>query len=189
MNQRASISIGTERSRTLDYSIAILQILGFAGLTALCADAKIYLSFSPVPITLQSLAVILSGALLGSKKGALSQIVLIAIGASGLSVFSVKGAGYLALLGPTGGYILGFVLAAFVAGWMKEHSFLVGFWKTNAFLFLASLFIFIPGVVWLKTFTGVSTSSALTMGFYPYLLGDIIKTLAAVSFVAVLKKF
>ncbi|MBN8554575.1 MAG: biotin transporter BioY [Deltaproteobacteria bacterium] len=182
------VLISTERSRSADFTIAFLQVVGFAALTALCADAKIYLSFSPVPITLQSLAVILSGAILGARKGMLSQMLLIAAGAAGFSVFSQKGAGYLALMGPTGGYILGFVLTAYVVGWMKDHRYFQGFWQTNMLLFISSLFIFIPGVLWLKVLTNISFSHALTIGFYPYLIGDVLKTLVASSFVFGLKK-
>lgn len=159
--------------------LGALQILAFTTLTALAAHIRIPLPFTPVPITLQSLVVILAGIFLGSKKGATSQIALILAGFLGFSVFSQSGPAYAVVLGPTGGYILGFVFAAYVAGWMKEHLELQGFWSRSLALFGASLFIFIPGVFWLKIFTGQNWGLALSLGLYPFLLGDILKTLVA----------
>lgn len=154
------------------------QIAAFTLLTALCAHAKFYLPFTPVPITLQSFAVVLSGALLGSRKGLASQVLLLVAGSMGFSVFSA-GTGLAVILGPTGGYLLGFLLSAYVAGKIFESEKNLGFFKTNSYLFLASLFIFLPGVVWLKVFTDASWASAIQMGFVPFIAGDILKTVLA----------
>jgi len=132
---------------------ASLQIAGFAALTGLCAHAKFFLPFTPVPITLQTLAVVLAGAMLGPYKGALSQMALIAAGLIGLPVFAQASV-------VTGGYLLGFILAAFVAGWIFQYSKPKSFFLKFNLLFIASLFIFLPGVIWLKTFTGMSFSKA-----------------------------
>jgi len=175
------MSVQTETLRSFTVSKAVivgLQIVGFAALTALCSHAKFYLPFTPVPITLQTLAVVLAGAMLGSKKGAASQLTLIGASLAGIPVFSTPGA----VFGPTGGYILGFVLAAYVSGWMFERLNTKSFMVKFGLLFLASLFIFLPGVVWLKTLTGISFSKAIALGFTPFLIGDLIKTLIATLF-------
>ncbi|MDB5036576.1 MAG: hypothetical protein JWQ35_104 [Bacteriovoracaceae bacterium] len=165
-------------------SIQLAQICLFTALTALAAQIRFPLPGNPVPITLQSLAVILSGAFLGSRKGALSQILLIVLGSAGLAVFSQPNPGYIVLLGPTGGYIFGFVLAAYVSGWISENTPKTSFTNRNIQLFLASLFIFLPGVVWLKTYTGQSLTHAIQLGFVPFIVGDLVKTVIAASIVS-----
>ena len=92
----------------------------FAALTAAVAPFKIPLGFTPVPITLQTLVVLLAGAMLGSYYGALSMILYIVVGALGLPVFAGGGSGIGALLGPTGGYLFSYFIAAFVIGKMLE---------------------------------------------------------------------
>lgn len=184
MMQTSTVSTGFKSSVLL---ISILQIVAFAVLTALCA-ARIPLPFSPVPITLQSLSVVLAGAMLGPWRGALSQITLIGMGLIGLPVFSDRLPGFITLAGPTGGYILGFVLCAFVTGWIVRYQKPAGFWTKSLYFFVASLFIFLPGVLWLKVLTGASLATALAMGFYPFLLGDVIKTFVAAGFLKAVRK-
>ncbi|HRK02519.1 MAG TPA: biotin transporter BioY, partial [Oligoflexia bacterium] len=125
--------------------------------------------------------VLMSGLFLGPWKGAVSQALYIGLGALGLPFFAAPAA----LAGPTGGYILGFVLAAFLTGSLsqkiKDHS---GVWnkiKTYGLVLIASLGIFVPGVLWLKLLTGQSWSASLAMGFVPFIIGDLIKTAIAVS--------
>lgn len=166
--------------------IQFLPVLGLCLLTALSAHVRFYLPFTPVPITFQSYAVVLSGVLLGAGRGAMSQILLIVLGSVGLNVFS-SGSGATAILGPTGGYILGFVLAAYISGVLSSRGYLTSFVKSLFWLFVASLFIFLPGVIWLKTFTGVSWGHSFQLGFVPFILGDIVKTVAVVLTVKVLK--
>ncbi len=96
-------------------------ILGASLLIALSARIAVPVPFSPAPITGQTLAVLLVGALLGSRRGALSVLAYLAEGAMGLPVFAGGGAGILWLLGPTGGYLFGFIAAAFVTGWLAER--------------------------------------------------------------------
>jgi biotin transport system substrate-specific component len=187
----SSLSISFERSGQKGKSLLlnILLITSFAALTAIAAKIRIPLPGTPVPMTLQSLAVVLSGAFLGAKRGVLSQLVLIGAGALGLSVFSQPTPGYAVLLGPTGGYILGFLFAAYISGKFSEQFPKSGFAMRNLQLFLASLFIFIPGVIWLKTFTAQNSLVALQMGLFPFLIGDILKTLMASSILSAAKLF
>lgn len=92
----------------------------FAALTAVVSPVKIPLGFTPVPITLQTLMVLLSGAVLGARYGALSQALYLLVGALGLPVFAGGGSGFGAILGPTGGYLLSYPLAAATVGFMKD---------------------------------------------------------------------
>ena len=166
-------------SRSSDVAVAAFQILFFSILTALCAQLKFYLPFTPVPITLQSFAVVMAGATLGSTKGALSQVFLLVLGGLGFQVFSGDVTGWKALLTPTGGYILGFILTAYVTGAMRESGKLKGFWRSAFWMFIASFFIFIPGVIWLKMATAITWEQSLMLGFVPFLAGDVVKTLMA----------
>jgi len=157
------------------------QILAFGCLTALAAKAQFFLPFTPVPITLQSWMVILSGVILGARKGALSQCSLIAMGALGAPVFSLPVPGIAVLLGPTGGYILGFVLGAYVTGWLFERfqpkAFLIQF----AMMFVGSLFIFLPGMIWLSQYVQTSLLGLFQIGFIPFMPGGVLKCLLAVA--------
>lgn len=176
-----SITLRSDRALPFASSIllSLFQIGLFTAITALAAQIRIPLPGTPVPVTLQSMAVILAGAYLGSFRGALSQVFLIALGALGFMVFSLPVPGSVVLLGPTGGYILGFVFAAFIAGKILERNRKLSFLKLNLLLFVASLFIFVPGVIWLSVFTGKNLWIALQLGFFPFIVGDILKTLAA----------
>jgi len=158
-------------------------VIGFALLTAIAAKIAIPVPGSPVPVTLQTLVVLLAGAVLGSKRGAMSQITLIGMGLVGLPVFSTPLPGTVVLMGPTGGYILGFAFAAFASGLMFERLALKSIWTKFFALFATSFFILIPGVIWLSVFTGGSFSTAVMAGLVPFLWGDVVKC-AAVALIA-----
>lgn len=164
-------------------------IIGFAVLTAASAKLQFYFPFSPVPVTLQTFSVMLAGAWLGPRNGALSQVALIGLGLMGFPVFSQALPGYLVLMGPTGGYIIGFVLAAWMTGVvykkMKNSPLYIQF----ILLFVASLYIFIPGVFWLGMFTGFDWSKILTAGFVFHLPGDIAKCLMVLACMKAGEKF
>ncbi|MBI2652288.1 biotin transporter BioY [Candidatus Woesearchaeota archaeon] len=111
----------------------------FAALTAAVAWFKIPLPFTPVPITLQTLVVLLSGAMLGAYYGALAMILYITVGALGLPVFAGGGFGFGALLGPSGGYLFSYPIAAFVIGKMLENKKLSAFLKYFSFVVIIGL--------------------------------------------------
>jgi biotin transporter BioY len=121
----------------------------FAALTAAVAWFKIPLPFTPVPITLQTLAVLLSGVMLGSYYGALSMIIYLLLGAIGLPVFAGGGSGIGALLGPTGGYLFSYPIAAFVIGKMKEKKKIGSFLKYFSFgvIYLFTIIIALDAVL------------------------------------------
>ena len=151
-------------------------VAGFSLVIALSAQVAIPLPFTPVPVTLQTLAVLLAGCLLGSGRGALAVIAYIGEGAAGLPVFSGGRAGVAHLLGPTGGYLLGFVAAAYLVGLLAERGALRSWPGTLLALVLGNVVLYIPGIVWLGAFTGMDT--AVTFGLLPFLAGDVLKIAA-----------
>jgi biotin transport system substrate-specific component len=163
------------RKFALLYDAAL--VLAFSVLLALSAQLVLRLPFSPVPITAQTLAVLLAGALLGSRRGALTVAAYLAEGAAGLPVFAGGAAGPLYMLGPTGGYLLGFVLAAFLAGWLAERGWDRRAVTTLAAMVLGSLAIYLCGVAWLAAWLGLPR--ALAAGLVPFLPGDLLKILLA----------
>jgi len=150
----------------------------FAALTAVSAQITIPLPF--VPLTLQTLAVMLAGAVLGSRAGAMSQVVYLVMGIAGLPVFSNRGAGVQHLLGFTGGYLIGFVLCAFVVGYILERSAKLTFARGLLAMAAGTLAIYIPGVLVLAAHLG-SIPRAIVVGVIEFLPGDAIKACLAVG--------
>lgn len=154
----------------------VLAVAAFALATALAAHVRVPLPFTPIPMTLQTLFVVLAGALLGPRLGAASQLAYLGAGIAGLPVFT-GGAGLAYLLGPTGGYLLAFPVAAFLAGVVSRRVPRRGI-AAPALLFLgllaASLVILLGGVAWLGIATG-DGGGALALGLVPFLLGDLVK--------------
>jgi len=148
----------------------------FVAFTALTARVTIPLPFTPVPITLQVMAVLLSGLVLGPRAGAASQLVYLAAIAAGLPL-DARALGAAALAGPTAGYLIGFVPAAFVTGWLAQK--LSG---TRASRFVAALagvaVIYAVGVAWLAPIVG-GLGAAWTLGVAPFVLIDLGKALVA----------
>lgn len=156
----------------------VLLVVSFAVLTALSAQAAVWAG--PVPLSAQTFAVVLSGALLGSKRGALSQVTYIGMGAVGAPVFAGWHGGIAHLMGPTGGYLAGFVAAAFVVGLLAERGWDRRVLTTAAAMFAGNVVIYVFGLAWLAYFMPKGT--VLSAGLYPFIPGDIIKTvLAAVA--------
>ncbi|MBK9211320.1 MAG: biotin transporter BioY [Anaerolineales bacterium] len=154
-----------------------LIILGSLFVAAL-AQVEIPLPFTPVPITGQTFGVLLVGAALGSKRGAASLTLYLAEGALGLPFFAGGAHGLSVLTGATAGYLLGFIGAAYVIGRLAEKG-LERSVRTSFIPFLVgTVLIYACGVTWLAVMLG-SWSKAVTFGLIPFLIGDIIKLLAA----------
>jgi biotin transport system substrate-specific component len=150
----------------------------FVILTTLGAFVRIPLPFTPVPITLQTLFVLLSGAILGSNLGAIAQSSYIFLGMLGAPIFTGAGSGLFYLFGPTAGYLFGFVLSAFWVGKFIKYG------KNNLFLtfvvlFIADLILLLSGVIWLKLIFGYTIVKLLFIGFIPFIPGDLLKALVA----------
>lgn len=150
------------------------SVCGAATATAIAAHVRIALPFSPVPVTLQTMIVLLSGALLGAAGGALSQVVYIALGAAG--VFTFAGG---SLWGVTGGYLLGFVIAAALVGAAARRS--ESILAVGAAMLVGELVILGLGAAWLAHVNGLGASQALALGVLPFLPGDAIKLAAALT--------
>ncbi len=149
-----------------------------AGSLLVALFAQIEIPLQPVPITGQTFAVLLVGAALGSKRGAASLALYLTEGALGLPFFSGGASGLSRLTGATGGYLIGFVMAAFVVGWLAERG-LERSVRTSLIPFLAgTVVIYFFGVAWLTVVLG-SLSQAIAAGLLPFLVGDTIKLLAA----------
>jgi biotin transport system substrate-specific component len=149
-----------------------------AALVALLAQVRMPLPFTPVPLTGQTFGVLLVAAALGSKRGAASLTLYIALGALGLPIFAGGAAGLSYLTGATLGYLVGFVLAAYVVGWLAERG-LERSVRTSILPFLVgTVIIYVCGVTWLSVLLG-SFSKAVAAGLLPFLVGDAIKLLAA----------
>lgn len=152
----------------------IVLVLSFSLLTAL--SAKLKLEIGAVPLTMQTLAVLLSGALLGAKRGALSQFSYLLLGLAGLPWFT-RGGGMSYVLSPTFGYIVGFVFAAYFVGWLCEKGFDRQLKTAILAMFLGNVLLYIPGLLWLVKFVGFG--KVLAVGFYPFIFGDLSKILLA----------
>jgi biotin transport system substrate-specific component len=165
----------------------IILAFAMATLTGLAAQIHIPLWFTPVPITGQTFAVLLSGIILGRNWGGISQIIYVSLGAIGLPWFGGATAGLAILSGPTGGYIIGFILAAFFLGHMvDQHVSSRRFFNLLGLMLFAHLFcIFLPGLIqlgmWLSFVKSDSFSihRILQLGFYPFVIGLVVKTILA----------
>jgi len=142
---------------------------------ALSAQIAFRIAFSPVPITAQTLAVLTTAMLLGRRRGTMSVGMYLIEGLAGLPVFAGGGAGASWLLGPTGGYLAGFLLAAFFVGALAERGADHQHGKALLTLTFGHVIIYLTGAVWLSLFTGLN--AALLSGVVPFLAGDVCKIL------------
>jgi len=136
----------------------------------------------PVPIVLQNLFVLVAALLLGSRWGSAAVAVYLLAGAVGLPVFAGGGGGLGHLFGPRGGYLFGFLAAAWLVGKISESSRQQPVAEILAMI-IGGLLIYVIGVTWLKTLLGISFGKALAVGMYPFIVGDIIKIAAAFAIV------
>ncbi len=170
--------------------------LGMACLIGVLAQVRLYTPWSPVPITGQTFAVLMVGVMMGRRWGGISIAIYAAIGATGvpwfapqagMAVFSAGGISHLA--GPTGGYIVGFILAALFLGYFTDKYVRArGFFSMFGLMLFASLvLIYVPGLVWLGLWlnlvsgTPSDIGAVLAMGAAPFIAGDILKTLLAAA--------
>lgn len=162
------------------------RALRFAGLALigswlLAASAQVSLPMWPVPATLQSMVVLMLGAAGGPALGVAAVGAYLAQGVAGLPFFAGGTSGPAVLVGPTAGYLLGFVLAAWVAGFARG-----AWWRQGLVLLAAHLILFVPGVTWLAGFIG--WERALQAGFVVFLPGTLLKTAAALALLRALRR-
>ena len=161
----------------LDWTRSVGLVVAFSLLTAL--SAQIFIPIGPVPITGQTFAVLLTGALLGSRLGAAAMIVYLIEGASGLPVFQQWHGGILYIFGPTGGYLVAFPAAAFITGAFAEHGWDKRFFTAAAAMAIGSVLILLSGWAWLSQF--MPATVAFHSGVTKFIVGDIIKIVAAAA--------
>lgn len=151
------------------------------GVLLLTLLAQVRVQIGPVPITGQTLGVLLLGAAYGLPLGLVSVGAYLALGAAGLPLFAGSASGLAYLVGPTGGYLLGFVLAATLLGYLARRGWDRGVLSCALMMMLASAVIYVPGVLWLKQVLGIGWSAALAAGVTPFLVGDLVKVAIAAS--------
>lgn len=192
----AGTLVGTLASRTdLSPALEAVAVLFVAVLTAVAAQVTVQLPFTPVPLTLQPMIVLLGGAALGARLGMASQILYLCAGAAGLPVFAASTVllpGVLRLLGPTGGYLFSYPFAAYLTGLLAERGFDRRYLTSVLAMAAGLAVIFTGGVTWLALFArpgAVGFEAALATGFYAFLPVDIYKILVAATILPAVWKF
>lgn len=171
----------------LSLPMKLALALGMAALTGLLAQVRVYLPWSPVPLTGQTLAVLLAGVALGKWWGGISMTLYAALGMAGVPWFQGLNGGLAYMAGPTGGYVIGFILAALFLGYftdkyIKSRRFMS---MLGLMLFASLILVYVPGLLqlglWLNIVKGepVTLSGLLMMGAVPFIAGDITKAIAA----------
>lgn len=156
-------------------------LLAVAGTALLAFSARFQIPCWPVPLTMQTLVVLLIGMAFGWKLGGATLMLYLAEGAMGLPVFAgtpEKGVGLAYMAGPTGGYLAGFVLAAMVVGWLAERGWDRSPLRTAGAMFLGTAIIYACGLSWLGGLVGWD-KPVLQLGFFPFIPGDILKVAIA----------
>lgn len=153
----------------------VLLVAGGAGFVALAAQVSIALPFTPVPITGQTFAVVLVGAGLGAVLGLASLGLYLFVGALGAPVYADGTHGWDVLTGPTGGYIVGFVLAAGLTGYLAQRRWDRRFSSAVAAMLTGNVVIYLVGLPWLAEQIDTGLEGTLEAGLYPFVVGDLLK--------------
>jgi biotin transport system substrate-specific component len=159
----------------------VALVVAGALLTAACAQISIPVPGDPVPITGQTFAVMLCGAGLGAVRGGAAMSLYWLLGLIGLPFYADGESGVQVAFGATGGYLIGFVVAGYVVGRLAERRLDREPWKALPLFTVGQLIIFGIGVPWLAVDLGVGLGEAISLGFTPFILGGIVKALAAAS--------
>jgi len=151
----------------------LLSIIGGSFLIALFAQISIPLPFTPIPIAFQSIVCLLLGVLLGSRNGALAVLAYLFQGCMGLPVFAMGSAGIAKLLGPTGGYLIGYLAATWLTGYLVERFNQKSLANAVAAMAVGTVTIYLCGLPQLSLFVGIK--SVFSLGMFPFLIGDGVK--------------
>jgi biotin transport system substrate-specific component len=157
----------------------VALVVGAALLTALCAQIVIPLGFSPVPVTGQTFAVLLTAAALGPLRGLLGQALYVLLGFVGLPFYSDASSGPQVLFGATGGYLIGFVVAGAVVGWCARRGLDRDVRSAAVAFLLGSVVIYAIGVPWLAVVADMTLGEAVVAGLLPFIPGGILKAALA----------
>ena len=175
-------------------SMRLGSMLFLTALTAAAAQVSVHIPFTPVPLTLQPMIVLLGSAALGARLGASSQALYLLLGMVGLPVFAaspILPPGVGRLLGPTGGYLLAYPLAAFVTGYLAERGYDRRYLTSLVAMGAGLVTLFAGGVTWLAFFAAAPAGlpAALATGLYPFVLPDLIKVSVASGVLPMVWKF
>jgi biotin transport system substrate-specific component len=176
--KRVIMDVSTKRLKLMVYSSMMA--------TLMAVGAYIAIPVGPVPIVLQNLFVMLAALLLGGRWGFISVCVYLLAGAVGLPVFAGGTGGLGKFVGPTGGYLIGFAIAAYLIGTISERGQGMVVVDILAML-VGTIVVYAVGVSWLKVITGMTFSKAIAVGVLPFLLGDVLKIAAAIPIVKSLR--
>jgi biotin transport system substrate-specific component len=186
MHAREMTIAGVFRPKTVGLARFYDVVLVLCGslLIALSAQISFWLPFSPVPVTGQTFAVLMAGVLLGANRGALCIFAYLIEGAIGLPVFAGGRAGLVWMFGPTGGYLVGFVFAAWIVGRLCERGWDRNVLKTILAMLVGNVCLHLFGVLWLSWLalasgSGINLAGILSVGVYPFIAGDVVKIFLA----------
>ena len=164
-----------DRTRVRDVALVVAAAL----FTAACAQISINVPGSPVPVTGQTFAVLLTGAALGANRGAAGQILYVGLGLVGLPFYADAESGAHVVWGATGGYLVAFPLSAWIVGKAAEMRYDRNLLKALPVFAFGSLVVFLVGVPWLAVSADISLQKAIELGFTPFILGGIVKAALA----------
>jgi biotin transport system substrate-specific component len=176
---QAEATLGQAAIKKRGLAANAVLILAGVVLVALVAQIRIPLPFTPVPITGQTFGVLLVGASLGAWRGLSSLLAYLLVGALGLPVYAGGQRGWEVVQGPTGGYLVGFVVAAAVVGILAQRGWDKKLFSSILAMLAGSIIVYIFGLLWLSRVAGTDLPRTLELGLYPFLLGDAIKLLMA----------
>jgi biotin transport system substrate-specific component len=171
----------TLADRLFTRSIATDAVLVVAGVALTAGLAQVAVPLWPVPITGQTLAVLLVGSSLGALRASLSMVLYAVLGIVGLPIFSDASHGWGVVAGPTGGYIVGFIFAAGLTGWLAQRSWDRRFVGAGLSFLAGSAVVFAFGLPWLAVSLGLNLEQTLQAGLYPFIVGGIIKAIIAAA--------
>lgn len=154
----------------------VVLVVGAAAFVAVCAQVAIPLPFTPVPLTLQTFAVVLSAGVLGSWRGAAAMLLYAVVGSLGAPIFFQGSSGF---GGVTFGYVIGFIVGAFVVGRIAEHGATRTFWRSVGLMVVGNVIVYAFGTTWLAISLQWDPATAIAKGVLPFLVGDAIKILVA----------
>ena len=152
-----------------------ILVLAGTGLVAACAQISVNLGFTPVPVTGQTFAVVLVGAALGSTRGTLSLILYLWLGVAGAPIYADHKHGWDVLTGASGGYIVGFVAAAMLTGYLAEKRWDQRFSSSVNTMLTGNVVIYLVGLPWLSWQLNTNLEKTLEYGLYPFVPGDVFK--------------
>ena len=162
---------------TMSSLTQVLLVLG--GTVLIAISAQIAVPMFPVPMTLQTLAILIVGLVYGARLGTITVLAYLAEGAMGLPVFANGGNGLAYMMGPTGGFLVGFVFMAFLAGYASDRGMTAGIISASATTLLVSALLYIPGLLWPALYFGKSPDALWLHWMSPFLVGDAVKAVLA----------